>query len=141
MITLGINGEDYLYIRFSGNLWYSYKFNDFRNDLEPVRNEEFVEKLEKLHLKLEPTCAACGSSKKLNVHHKKPFHLYPELELDENNLVTLCMSKMECHLLIGHGSDFKCYNPYVESDIKILQSELSHFEEVAQLAKTARVKE
>ena len=44
--------------------------------------------VEKLHLKLEPTCAACGSSKKLNVHHKKPFHLFPESELDLNNLIT-----------------------------------------------------
>ena len=29
------------------------------------------------------------AKKKLNVHHVKPFHLYPQLELDENNLITV----------------------------------------------------
>ena len=68
--------------------------------------------VEKLHLKLEPVCAACGSSKKLNVHHKKPFHLFPELELDLNNLITLCMDK-ECHVKIGHGGNFKIGRAHV----------------------------
>ena len=43
--------------------------------------------VEKLHLKFHPVCEACGSDKKLNVHHKKPFHLFPQLELDMNNLI------------------------------------------------------
>ena len=33
-------------------------------------------------LKENPTCAACGRNKKLEIHHIKPFHLNPELELD-----------------------------------------------------------
>ena len=74
--------------------------------------------VEKLHLKLEPSCAACGSTKKLNVHHKKPFHLFPELELDMHNLITLCMDK-ECHEKIGHGGNFKDYNPEVAEDSEI----------------------
>lgn len=44
-------------------------------------------------IKLNPSCAVCGSTKNLQVHHKKPFHLFPELELDVNNLVTLCEGK------------------------------------------------
>ena len=58
-------------------------------------------------------CAACGSVNKLQVHHIAPFHLHPELELDENNLIVLCMDEEECHLKIGHGGSFKSYNPSV----------------------------
>ena len=86
--------------------------------------------VEKLHLKLEPTCAACGSSKNLNVHHKKPFHLFPQFELDMNNLITLCMDK-ECHLKIGHGNDFKDYNPDVAEDAAKVLANQSLFEQVA----------
>ena len=63
-----------------------------------------------------PTCEACGSSKNLNVHHCKPFHLDPALELDPANLITLCMDTKECHLHIGHGGSFKQYNPNVRKD-------------------------
>ena len=69
------------------------------------------------HLKQFPTCAACGKSKLvgLQVHHKKPFHLFPELELDPDNLITLC-DDPQCHLLIGHLDYFKSYNPNVVED-------------------------
>jgi hypothetical protein len=85
--------------------------------------------VEKLHLKLEPSCAACGTTKKLNVHHKKPFHLFPQLELDLNNLITLCMDK-ECHIKIGHGGNFKDYNPDVAEDAAKVLANQSLFEEV-----------
>jgi hypothetical protein len=49
----------------------------------------------------------------LQVHHILPFHLNPQLELDPSNLITLCMGKLECHLIIGHGGDYKDYNPSV----------------------------
>ena len=32
-----------------------------------------------------PKCALCNGTTKLEVHHKVPFHLKPELELDQNN--------------------------------------------------------
>lgn len=64
-------------------------------------------------LKSSPFCLACGSSTRLQVHHVKPFHIYPELELDQMNLVALCMSEHDCHLYIGHGGNFKCWNPNV----------------------------
>lgn len=77
-----------------------------------VRNE-FVRR--------HPRCEACGSGYNLNVHHIKPFHLYPELELDEGNLITLCR---EHHFRIGHDPDGKgpakpnwsASNPNVRSD-------------------------
>ena len=69
--------------------------------------------VEKHFLEAHPTCEACGSKKRLNVHHCKPFHLDPELELDPNNLITLCMDTKECHLHLGHGGSFKQYCPDV----------------------------
>src|SRR5690242_21104937 len=36
-------------------------------------------------------CAARGAKIGLQVHHKKPFHIHPELELDPTNLIALCM--------------------------------------------------
>lgn len=89
-------------------------------------------------LKENNRCAVCGSKKRLNVHHKKPFHLYPELELDSDNLITLCMSKKECHLVIGHGSYFSAYNKNIEDDVKVLQKDISKFAEVADKAKINR---
>lgn len=98
-------------------------------------------KVEKDFLSKNPTCAICGSHDRLNVHHKKPFHLHPELELDETNLITLCMSNKECHLLIGHGDDFKAYNPNIESDVKKLHKDISKFATVEAEAKSYRVYE
>jgi len=72
----------------------------------------------KNHLKANPTCAACGSVKDLEVHHIKPFHLFPELELDPGNLITVCESMfVEHHLKKGHTvngkSSWKINNPDV----------------------------
>lgn len=69
-----------------------------------------------MHLALHGACAACGSVEELQVHHIAPFHLYPELELKLENLITLCMSDLDCHLEIGHGGSFRAYNPNVVAD-------------------------
>ncbi len=76
-----------------------------------------------------PRCEACGGSYNLNVHHIKPFHLYPELELDEGNLITLCR---EHHFRIGHDPDGKgpakpnwsASNPNVRSDAESMRSKV-----------------
>lgn len=49
-------------------------------------------------------CAVCGSAEKLEAHHIQPFHLHPELELDESNLLPLCEGRgtLNCHLWCGH---------------------------------------
>jgi 5-methylcytosine-specific restriction enzyme A len=96
--------------------------------------------LEKKFLNEHPTCAACGSSKSLNVHHMKPFHLHPELELEPTNLITLCMDKTtECHIKLGHGGDFKAYNPNVEKDVAEVKSNITVLKEVAITAKANRL--
>ena len=76
--------------------------------------------IRKHFLQKNPECAACGSKKKLNVHHIKPFHSHPELELDESNLITLCESDcggVVCHLFFGHLGDYKEINPDVFQDV------------------------
>ncbi|MDE3023507.1 MAG: HNH endonuclease [Pseudomonadota bacterium] len=71
------------------------------------------------HLKLQPVCQVCGGSSKLEVHHIRPFHLHPELELDPTNLITLCEAKndgVNCHLFCGHLGNFKSFNVTVTTD-------------------------
>lgn len=77
-------------------------------------------KLEKEFIKLYPACAACGTKKSLQVHHILPFHIYPELELDKGNLITLCRGSKDCHLNVGHGNNFRAWNPNVKEDSKNL---------------------
>lgn len=69
-----------------------------------------------MHLAMEPVCQACGGESLLQVHHVKPYHLQPELELDLSNLITLCMGPLTCHNDVGHGDDYKAYNPDVKVD-------------------------
>ena len=86
----------------------------------PKRSSKWRSVREK-HLKLNPTCAACGndSTPDLSVHRIYPFHLFPELELDPANFVTLCESGVagtNCHLLLGHCGNWKDYNKNVQFD-------------------------
>jgi hypothetical protein len=67
----------------------------------------------KKFLKYHPRCIACSTTSKLEVHHIKPYERYPELELDLDNMMTLCRY---CHLVFGHFKDFSTYNPNVVSD-------------------------
>ena len=89
--------------------------------------------IQKEFLKKNPICAICGSNKKLNVHHKLPFHLYPELELVETNLITLCMDTSECHLNM-HGDNFKKYCPNIDNYIKMLNNKEKTIEEIFKMA-------
>ncbi len=73
-------------------------------------------KVRKTHLINYPTCEACGRKRKLEVHHIRPFHLYPKLELEFSNLITLCSHATECHLSIGHLGSFHSYNVSVVED-------------------------
>ena len=69
----------------------------------------------KAHLSKHPRCEACGSKELLAVHHIKPFHEFPELELDPSNLITLCFTH---HIELGHKGNWKTINPYVREDAK-----------------------
>lgn len=74
-------------------------------------------KVRKQHLALEPSCRACGSVVKLEVHHIHPFHLHPELELSQANLITLCEKPGHCcHFTFGHFHNWRLFNPDVVVD-------------------------
>jgi hypothetical protein len=72
------------------------------------------------HRKREPACVVCGyRGRKIQVHHIKPFHLHPHLELDPDNLITLCEARgKHHHLLLGHLSSWHSYNEHVRVDAK-----------------------
>jgi 5-methylcytosine-specific restriction endonuclease McrA len=67
------------------------------------------------HLANHPTCAACGTRHLLDVHHIKPFHLFPALELDPRNLMTLCRWRRH-HFKIGHHGDWTRWNETARED-------------------------
>lgn len=94
--------------------------------------------IEKAKLSKSPACECCGATKHLQVHHIHPFHLHPELELDMNNLVTLCMDKNECHIKVGHGDNFKAYNPNLLSDLADAKSDISKLPDIWIRAKANR---
>jgi len=76
----------------------------------------------KTHIKASPTCAVCGGTSKITVHHLVPFHIDPSKELDPTNLITLCESwnnGVQCHLWFGHLGNYKDINPDVLADTKI----------------------
>lgn len=83
-----------------------------------TRSKEW-DNVRKKHLESNPTCAICGSLKKVEVHHKKPFHSHPELELEPSNLITLCegkeFSSVVCHLTFGHLGNYQDINPEIEA--------------------------
>ena len=70
-------------------------------------------RLRKDWLRAYPTCAACGTRKKLEVHHVRPVHVAPALELDWTNLMTLCRT---CHLVFGHTYLWAAWNPSAVAD-------------------------
>jgi len=86
----------------------------------PQRSPQWASARKK-HLVNNPKCAVCEGTKSLNVHHINPFHLHPELELDPNNLITLCEDAsygIICHILIGHLGNYKNVNPNSVEDAK-----------------------
>lgn len=81
--------------------------------------------VQKSFLKANPLCAVCACENKLlsplNVHHCQPYHLYPELELDPNNLITLCRPH---HLLVGHLMKWASFNKDVRTDAQMLANKI-----------------
>lgn len=85
------------------------------------RRDPQWQKVRNIHLRAHPFCAVCKSTTKLEVHHINPFHLYPEQELDPNNLITLCETATHgvvCHLLVGHLGNYRSFNDNVVADAK-----------------------
>lgn len=67
------------------------------------------------YLAAHPQCEfkGCKEKKNLQVHHCKPFHLFPELECVQSNLISACWNH---HLWGCHRGNFKDYDPQVRSN-------------------------
>ena len=68
---------------------------------------------------IQDQCASCGSETKLELHHIVPFNVAPDLELDPDNVITLCENKkygINCHLYNGHNGNYRNFNLRVKSD-------------------------
>lgn len=77
---------------------------------------KYWRRVRKAFIKKHAYCFACGRRKKLQVHHIKDFSTRPELELEESNLMTLCMGGTKCHFVFGHLGKWKSINPAIISD-------------------------
>lgn len=65
-----------------------------------------------------PTCCICGKPTE-QIHHRKPFSLFPELELEPSNLIPFCE---RCHLVFGHCFNYQNYNADVDKHIEMMRS-------------------
>ena len=88
------------------------------------RHPDWV-KVRGAYLKKHPYCIVCGIRKFLQVHHIKSFWEHPELELDENNMATMCMAPGRFHHFgVGHLYNFNRVNPEVLKDSSYLWNRL-----------------
>ena len=88
-----------------------------------TRNSEWM-KLRRVFLKKHNKCELCGAQSRLAVHHIYPYHSFPERELDEANLITLCESGANHHLTFGHLMSWKSYNENVWDDVKVWREKI-----------------
>ena len=69
-------------------------------------------------------CAWCGTKVNLNRHHCTSYAASPELKDDPNNIVILCRGKGlsgGCHACIGHGWNFKRFNPNIKETLRTVR--------------------
>lgn len=88
------------------------RLQDVDREFGAMRSPQWA-RVRREHLTRHPLCAVCGEKKGLEVHHVRPFHLFPALELDPGNLITLCDDH---HLFFGHLGSFRSYNETVGTD-------------------------
>lgn len=113
--------------------------SNYRHVITGKKRSPQWHKVQENFLDDNPFCEVCGSHQNLQVHHIKPFHLFPELELDPNNLITVCMDKNECHLKIAHGGNFKSYCPDIKKYAKEVKEHKKTIQEIYQVAKKSRI--
>ena len=83
--------------------------------------------IRKKFLKKNSSCELCLGKTKLQVHHIIPFNIRPDLELVEENLITLCTRKkygVNCHLLVGHLGNYRSMNINCLEDVLVWREKL-----------------
>lgn len=95
----------------------NYLLNIFEDRTFGATRSSKWSSVRKEHLEKYPACAVCDKKSSLlnpiQVHHCRPFHLKPELELEPSNLISLCPDH---HLFIGHLMNFRSWNENVKAD-------------------------
>ena len=99
------------YGRIFGGVGRSPKWESFKRDYERLHPKE---------------CAICGSTSKCQLHHKLPYHLHLELELDPQNVLWLCEASGNHHLWFGHLGNFQSFNSEIEVDAKVWNSKIKN---------------
>jgi len=97
-------------------------------------------KFEKNYVKSNSVCLACGATTSLEVHHKIPYAMRPDLEFEPTNLVTLCMSTNKCHFRLGHGSYWSAFTPSINLDLQDIKKGAITLQQAFERAKMNRVK-
>lgn len=82
-------------------------------------------RLERIHLAQHPECEVCGTKEEVVGHHVLPFHLFPQYELDPDNIWSLCNSRFH-HITFGHLMLFAAYNPKVREDTAYIRGKIDH---------------
>lgn len=78
------------------------------------------------HLSKEPNCVVCGRRpSRPEVHHVQSYHEHPELELDPDNLATVCDEP--CHQMFGHLRNWKKINPHFREDADRFRKRVQDF--------------
>jgi len=84
--------------------------------VKPLTRSSRWRKVRKEFVDTYDVCWVCDSKRGLEVHHIRDFSTDPQLELEWDNLITLCRKH---HLLFGHLNYWKSINPQVVIDTKI----------------------
>ena len=79
-------------------------------------------KVRKAFAKENPTCYICAK-RSIQVHHCIPFHVAPDLELEEKNLISFCP---RCHLFVGHNGNFREINTTVKADARYWRTKFNN---------------
>lgn len=79
-----------------------------------------VTKVMRAHRAKHPWCRLCGRRKRVQIHHKFPVSIFPELAADPLNLLTLCAKR--CHITIGHNGNYKNYVENVDDVCRLLRT-------------------
>ena len=80
------------------------------------------------------SCAICGSTENLSVHHLLDVSRYPQYQFEWNNLITLCngsnkIKGLKCHVMIAHLYNWQTNNYDLLEQLPILQDIFLHKKE------------
>lgn len=106
-------------------IWWDFFIKRVRGLIDPgslggARSPKWPQ-VRKEHLRKNPFCKVCGTTKKIEVHHKIPVHVDPSRELDSSNLESLCDRD---HIVFGHLGSYHSYNAGIEEDLATWQEKL-----------------